>query len=421
MSVFISMSDDRIAAHIDTAVSRVALATPAFRTRTAGALQRAVTRLGRENVTVVVDCNDEVFRLGFGDLDAVTQARSAGCDVRQAAGLRVGVLITDDQGWAFAPTALYVAAEVHSDETPNAVALMADAVPGLAEAIFGPRRPNATKDAEHSTSRLDVEIGVAPLTNTEVENVARSLAEAPPLPFDIARQVRVFEPYIQYVEISLRGCAIQRHRLEVPRSIQGLDRREEIGRRLRTTFELIERDSDVSSKKLEDDLRQIRDDFTKALGQPWGRVLLRSRRSLFDEKIVAFRARLDVHRKAVEAALDSHLQSSREQLIDYFLPIAIQTPPDSLLGQIIGDPNEQQVRAWLAGELSRVFPTPAELVSGMTLDVQYRDVTYDTLTDEQFATRLRSAFPHVDWDKPFNEFEAAREREQDVPTPAGDA
>jgi hypothetical protein len=49
-----------------------------------------------------------------------------------------------------------------------------------------------------------------------------NLKEAPPVRFDLARQVRVFEPYLQYVELSLTGAAIQRHRLAIPPSIQKL-------------------------------------------------------------------------------------------------------------------------------------------------------------------------------------------------------
>ncbi len=50
-------------------------------------------------------------------------------------------------------------------------------------------------------------------------------------------------------------------------------------------------------------------------------------------------------------------------------------------------------------------------MSDMSLDVQFRDVTYETLKQEGFAEKLRQAYPMVDWDKPFTEFNAAEERE----------
>jgi len=72
--------------------------------------------------------------------------------------------------------------------------------------------------------------------------------------------------------------------------------------------------------------------------------------------------------------------------------------------------SDELIRDWLGAELKRVFPTPAALIKEMTLDVQFRDVTYETLKDVGFAKKLKEAYPHVDWDKPFAEFDAARER-----------
>jgi hypothetical protein len=46
----------------------------------------------------------------------------------------------------------------------------------------------------------------------------------------------------------------------------------------------------------------------------------------------------------------------------------------------------------------------------MELQVQFRDVTYETLNEDGFVESLRKAYPYVDWDKPYEQFQAARER-----------
>jgi hypothetical protein len=256
------------------------------------------------------------------------------------------------------------------------------------------------------------EIGHEEIPERLFEQTEKALEQAPPVAFDVARQVRVFEPYIQYVEISLHGCAIQRHRIEVPKSIQGIAPNADMTSRLRTTFELIERSSEVSSKRLEGELNLIRENFTRALGKPWGRVLLRSVRPLFDERIEEFRKQLAKHKQTVEESLAQHLNDSREQLVDYFLPLVQLNPPDVLLGQITTPkPNEEQIRRWLHGELSRVFPDPSALLTEMTFDVQFRDVTHETLVEKGFADKLWEAYPLVKWDKPFSEFDAAMARD----------
>jgi hypothetical protein len=133
---------------------------------------------------------------------------------------------------------------------------------------------------------------------------------------------------------------------------------------------------------------------------------------LFDERIKDFEDKLDKHKKTVEASLKADLDKSRQELVEHFLPLVEKNPPNALLGQIAtGKPNRKQIAAWLEDELRGVFPEPSDLLSEMDLDVQFKDVTYETLTEDGFAEKLRKAYPHVDWDKPFAEFDAARARD----------
>ena len=116
-------------------------------------------------------------------------------------------------------------------------------------------------------------------------NVQKSLEEAPPVNFDVARQVRVYSAYMQYVEIKLTGAAIQRHRLAIPPSIQGLGGSEDLEGRLKTTFDLIEKDGRLSSKKLENSLNEIRRNFTPSLGKVHGRVVLKIAKADLEERL----------------------------------------------------------------------------------------------------------------------------------------
>jgi hypothetical protein len=49
----------------------------------------------------------------------------------------------------------------------------------------------------------------------------------------------------------------------------------------------------------------------------------------------------------------------------------------------------------------------------MGLSVHFRDVTYETLNNKDFREALRRAFPYVNWDKPFDEFDAAKSKEEE--------
>ena len=127
-SLFVCISDVKISRLINNSTERVALVAPGIGMRTADALIAARHRLGEHCVFVVVDCDEEVFRLGYGSFEALQKVAESGQPVGQSSGLRIGVLVCDQVAWSFAPTALYVESEVHSNETPNALVLRAEDV-----------------------------------------------------------------------------------------------------------------------------------------------------------------------------------------------------------------------------------------------------------------------------------------------------
>lgn len=401
--MFCAIKSSRICQEIKSSKERIIYASPGIQCTVAETLIEMYRCLGSDRITVVLDCNEDACRLGYGDIKAIRMLETAGIQVRQSPGLRFGLLICDGKGWSYSPVALYVADETFSDETPNAAKLMPEQIDAFVEAIC-PQKIDDETEAE-------IEIGVKQLTEDELSNVAKNLEIAPPIKFDIARQVRVFEPYIEYVEINLRGCSIQRKRIPIPKSIQGFGEATEIEARLRTTFELIEKNSKISSEGLDSELKKIRDDFTRSLGKQWGRVILKATKKLFDKRIEQFEEKLAKHKKEIEAELAEHLKKSNNQIVEYYLPFIKKNPPDALLGQVFSQQlSEDDIRAWLTSEIDLKFPKPKELTLGMQLDVQYRGVTYETLHESDFITRLREEYPQVPWDKPCDEFNAAKEK-----------
>lgn len=121
--LFESMSSIKMAGLISNATYRVIVVSPSIHKNVADSLISALKRLGQRAVRVILDCNEEVFRLGYGDIASVKLLNDAGCDIRQSPGIRLGIAICDDEAWIFTPIALYVQDEIQSDETPNAVRL----------------------------------------------------------------------------------------------------------------------------------------------------------------------------------------------------------------------------------------------------------------------------------------------------------
>lgn len=420
-ALFSSLSSASIAGQIQSAERVVCYAGPGIQSDVAQAMVEMAGSLGSEMLTVCLDFDDRVMRMGYGDVAAVKMLLDAGIVVNNAPGLRTALVIIDGNGFIFTPTALYLEAEQTDGAAFNAIRMsseqVAEALARLSPAAKVIAAAQAkTPEEKKRIEELLVEVQSVKVTPAALAAVTASLEEVPPVSFDLARQVRVFEPYLQYVELSLTGAAIQRHRLAIPPNIQKLGGGKDLEDRLHTTFELIEKGSKLSSKPLEDALNVIRKNFTPSLGKDHGRVVLKAAKPHLVARLAEFRAKLDAHQKDVAAGLQKHLNSSREQIVGYYQQRVIDARPDALLGQSLsGVISEDSAKRWLNGELDRVFPSAESLILEMRLDERYKDVTFETLNREDFLESVKEAFPNVDWEKAYEEFKAAGQSEKKDP------
>lgn len=417
--LFCHLSSAGIAALIRSAEGSVCYAGPGIQQEPAQAMVEMAGRIGPELVTVSLDFDERVMRMGYGDITAVQALREAGIVINSSPGLRSALIIVDGEGYTFTPTPLYLEAEAVGISARNALRLspeqVAEALARLSPAAKAIAIARATDPVEKARiANLPIEVGGKQVDDGQFRQVEKSLQEAPPVRFDLARQVRVFESYLQYVELRLTGAAIQRHRLAIPTSFQKLGGGEALKGRLRTTFDLIEKGGKLSSKPLEDELNEIRKNFTPSLGKDHGRVVLKSAKPVLQQRLNELRRKLEDYQDRVKSELKGYLEDSRRAIVDYYLPLVVQNPPDAVLGQSLsGKATNEGARAWLNKELDRVFPSVDSLLRGMKLEEYYKDVTFETLNREDFLQAIKNAFPAVDWDKAYEEFRAAGEDQDD--------
>ncbi len=417
-SLFAALSSNRIATLIRSATTRVVYAAPGIQDAPAAALLESKEQLLPPELTVSLDFDEQTIRMGYGSLEAVGRLRAAGVEPLHFPGFRSGILIVDKRGWIFSPVAHYLEDEPQSAEAPNAIELSAVQVETFAVRFSPVSRQQAierapTPEIAAELAEMPSELGVAPVAQEHFEQVLQAIQTAPPVKFDIVRQVRVFEPYLQYVEMSLSGAAIQKHKVRIPPAIQNLGNSKDLEGRLRTTFALIEKSSALSSKELEEELNEIRKNLTRTLGKEHGRVVLKSAKLTLDARIEALREKLKQHQITVHEKLDKQLAGSRKQVVEYYLPLVSAKPPDAIIGQSLsGDPTKDDCRAWIDQVLEGVFPSADKLIQGMTLEITYKEATFETLNRPDFLELIKKAYPRVNWDKAYSEFRAAGEKKK---------
>jgi len=238
--------------------------------------------------------------MGFGDFGAIQQLKNYGLVINNIPNLRFALVIVDGEGYSFSPTALYLESEHSTSLGFNAIKLTQQQVQEATTRLSPVAKAIALATCKSEDEREKIaatlpEIPHNPLNEQDNEIIDNSIKNNPLVKFDVTRQVRVYSSYLQYVELSMTGAAIQRQKIAMPKRLQSLGTANtELEGRFKTSFDLLAKDNELSSKPLENELKGIRDKLTSSLGKDRGRVLLVRNKAVFLEEIAALEMRLSM-------------------------------------------------------------------------------------------------------------------------------
>jgi hypothetical protein len=88
-ALFHTLTSADIAGFIESAKGAVCYAGPGIQEEVARALLAVMPSVGPEMLTVCLDFDERVIRMGYGSFDAVSLLRDAGIMVRSAPGMRI--------------------------------------------------------------------------------------------------------------------------------------------------------------------------------------------------------------------------------------------------------------------------------------------------------------------------------------------
>lgn len=419
MKTFITITDNTICNLINSAKWRVIYASPGVSKDVADSIIAFALRNGLGQVEVVLDPNPEVCRLGYGVIEAVEKLYNSGIKVRKSSGLRIGVLVADNEAFVFSPTPLLVEA-LPKTSVPNAIAVETEQANKLVSSIC-PLQLELMNDDEYIKIEIDKthieahtpEVGKDEMTKEELDTAIENLENAPPLQFDLERQVRVYSSFVQFVELKLIGCNIERHTISIPSKLVNLIKDEKEKERFKASYRLISENSKISGKEIEEKVKKLRKKYVRSMGSRYGNVILRQKKKEFELEVEKIKEEINNFRDAAVKKLNDEFEKSKKILTKALLPEVRKNPPDDLIGVIIGNkPTTEEFKRYIEVNLNSNIPKAETFVSKMELYCDYKDVTYEMLNDDSFFANLIEAFPYIDWpDRPYEEFSAAREAE----------
>lgn len=429
MSTFQEVNDASLIKLIGEAQQRVVFVAPGVHQAVAEALGQRLAEVDRLQVTVVIDPDEDVCRIGYGDAKGL-ELLSRYADRQSFAlmaqpGLRVGVLLVDDITLVWSPTPRSVesaplgSATTPTERSPNGLLLGANPGEQLAHAVSA---------AGTDTLPFDAEVGVEVVTQDRVQKTLDGLAKNPPIPVDLARITRVFSTKLQFVEFTVKGAKFSKRELKIDNDYMNADIQGElkglVESRLRAFGDFREEEVEVpafnnghevfdsSQKRLiekvsEASLQRQRNELERRylFNVPgFGRLVAKDDKQDLERLVAAYRVQLEAYSEAIRQRLDEQASKIIDEAAKLVAERAART------GSKL---DEQQLRNGIQKSLDRTKDEVPEV------KLVFKDVTYEQTKNPEFRAKVDKALPaHKrkqlgDWNHDFDAAEAVKQ--QSVP------
>ncbi len=390
----VSLPDIELEGQVSCTQHRLVVIAPGLSESVAKAIVKKWHELGRDAVLVVLDPDPEVCRLGFGDLAALQMlqktADQLGGRIHQQQGLRVGVIVTDETTTVYSPPPRLIEAGGQPGERLNALRFDTP--------ILDPAASSAAADLR------SLDLHPEPIKPADVQNTAQDLDANPPVKFDLARKVRVFNARFEFVEFELHGLFLARKRVPIPSDLMGLAKDLKVQKLLRSSFQLIDENSEISGDRVTRLKQFIVKEYLINL-PGYGTVILRSNKAEFQAAVRALERYVHRFQTRLKNKLQHAIDANRERLMSALLPGVAKNPPARWRPHIGGQPREQDVERILRCELTDAFGHSDDVFQDMTVKAIFKGVTYESLSDPKFMRIASEAIPLLD--TLHDEFDAA--------------
>ena len=417
MKTFCAVGDPTLIQLIASAQDRIVFVAPGLTLAVADALGRRFDEIDGMDITVVLDADEDVCRIGYGEVAALQRlhalAQNKGFWLKSQPGLRVGVLLADKQTLVWSPTPCSVEAPPESAPRPTeGQPGMFDEAPPLAPnglllgANPGEQLASAVAAEGTDTGPRDAEIGHSAITQAQVSETVEAHRKNPPIPVDLARVTRVFSTKLQFVELKVTRAKLSQSQLSVPNRLLNADVKGELEGLIESTLhafaalrdEAIQVPAFVNGEAAmgadgkplfesvsESSLERQRRDLDKrfVIDVPgYGRLIEKDQKPEFQQRLEAYKMQLLAHSAGVRALLDRQAQQILDEAVDLIMARSQRAPT---AGSIPID--SDAIRAELQKGLERA---KGEVPS---ISLVFKDVTSEQTLNDDFRRKVDKALP----------------------------
>ena len=424
MKCFSNVTESLIKELIKSAEKRLTYVAPGISNDIAEEFIKRWFMLRPEAVQIILDVDEEIFRLGYGSIDALqklqktAQAIGFNAHVGQQPGIRIGCVISDNRTLIFSPSPLLI--ESSEDDKPKTNGILLDYVPegiakelGIIEDVEASETKSVLDKDEFDEDKLYAQkIGLEKVPTKQIEQIAENFEKNPPVEFDITRIVRVFNSRIEFVEFELIGCDFKRK--TIPLASSFFTKNDKIQRLLQARFKVFDEFSDDIRKEIEriNEYKKILIKCNLVVLPKYGTAIRRGNKQSFLKEVRELEEMIADFKKNSKGSFLENLNKTVDNLVNEIFPNIKDNPPRELIKFIDQSSNseerEERLKEVLTENLHNCIGEIGSIFKGMNVELRFKGVTYEMLQEEKFRNLvIKKFFFRSNF---FEEFEAARKR-----------
>lgn len=444
MSTFVTVDDQLLSQRIAAARSRVVLVAPAVSKVVVAALEEYFRKAANVPVTVVLDPDEDAYRIGYGDREGLEQLHKFAQDklmaLRSQTGLRIGLLLVDDDVLVWSPTPRSVENQRSANE-PNGIDLgwgckaasgpqfvdkdasdLIENKESQSPASFLADNINNAVGADDTAVLLSqAEIGLTSLTTEQVTKAVKTLKENPPAPFNLALKTRVFSTKFQFVEFELQGAEWTKREIKLSNLLLNPDVPDTLKDLFETRVKPFSHRGDVAIKvpalvqgqvaynregneisipmtqaDIEKSWKELRERYLRRL-PGFGWLIQKAKKSQFEADVKAFET---VLKKWVDGFRED-AENQEEDLVKRIVDLIKHRAERSQSKDKLKDDEIKAIV--LAGiQKLRIIEPRVKIV--------FKEISWESTRDDEFTEALRKSLPAAELEGWFEVFTAAKER-----------
>lgn len=407
-----TITDQHLIDAIKAAKQRVVFVAPGIWPEVAQSLTDTWHRLGADQVSVILDIDSEVCRFGYGSIKGLQLIKQAANQLNQAVGhepgIRICIVIADEQTFIFSPTPRLI------ESSPDSPLVPGITVPRANGIVLSSPPPAVEKDLGATPDQVtERTIGMEAVDPGAVETVAKELEQNPPKTFDVARAVNVYNAAIQFAELKVSGCQLSGHKARLPSELLKVARNNPVlDKKIDKSLRLIEdedelvknENDDLSEAKIFAERKRIEEEFLVHVRG--GTVIDRKKKGDFIKQVEALQTLVGKFAEHVKEKLNDRYLSTAEQLSAELLSDVFFDIPPRWTKRLGRDPKPEKLKFLIEESLLKSFGSPDRRINAMKAEVIFKDVTYDMLNEPEFIATISEHFPDL---KHMEEYTAAKE------------